>query len=614
MQWERSLPMKSLRFITFVTLILLSGCTPTISNFNSPVQPITSPVWLEYAPYSAKEFTTSTVSMNLPGQAQNNQTSNLICDTVITLQNDGLLKKYFCEQSDNYRVDTFSITAKLSVLGEFTDVSLSSGTLDHEEINNIANKLIKSFSPVISNPIVSGKSIFKVDVSNFLDILGVESTGAATIDEVVRGWSTYNGKKVLVVDITGNITIEGTDLFNGDFNITGYKLIDPTTMAILKSEGSAKGRLSFNKSIDLVAETMEQSMRKVQNNASTIGSNSNTPSSLESVKFEILSSTHLDFYTPTNKTVFTKKKTGQSYKKTFDEAVSAYDSNDYDQALGKWLPLAAKGHPESAFRIADMYDFALGVEQDYQQAAMWYLTAAQRGHGEAQCKIANRYSIGQGIQVSRKESYKWSWLCSRNKDASSASKNYANIYMRTAHSVGTLSSEEIRQIELQAKMWTPKPALSLTSTINRQSNNKITFNKALVYYNNNDFNQAFDAWLLSANQGHSESAYRVAEMYDSGLAAEKDQQKSAKWYLIAAGSGYGDAQCKVADRYSGGIGLSQNHREAYKWSRLCSNNKEASPDLKSQADLYLWAVYLDGTLSSGEIKKIEHQVLTWEPK
>ena len=244
----------------------------------------------------------------------------------------------------------------------------------------------------------------------------------------------------MVVDSTDNVTIKVPNLFNCDLAILGYKLIDPATMAVLKSEGSIKGQF-------LIDGKTKRS----------IG---------------ILFSTHLDSYSPARTSSPPAKTTGQNHQKTYDEAVSAYNAEDYGQAFDKWLPLAAKSHPESAFRLADMYDFALGVEQDYQQAAMWYLAAAQRGHGEAQCKIANRYSIGQGIQSSKKESYKWSWLCSRNKDATSNSKYHADIYMRSAHSVGMLSSEEIQQIELQAKMWTPKPALSLSTV--RQSPNHET--------------------------------------------------------------------------------------------------------------------------------------------
>ena len=156
-------------------------------------------------------------------------------------------------------------------------------------------------------------------------------------------------------------------------------------------------------------------------------------------------------------------------QQNFDEGIAAYQIGNYKQAFNKWLPLAKRGHTASAFRIADMYDFAQGVSQDYAQAARWYLDAARRGHGESQCRIAGRYTDGLGISRDIIESYKWSWLCFQSEDASETAKYWADIYMRAIFSVGVLSYEEIKYVEELAKSWKPKPRLRLnTDVINRK--------------------------------------------------------------------------------------------------------------------------------------------------
>lgn len=150
---------------------------------------------------------------------------------------------------------------------------------------------------------------------------------------------------------------------------------------------------------------------------------------------------------------------GTVYKSMFSFGVTSYNNRDYETALKLWLSLAEAGHPESAFRIADMYDFGQGVPQNYKQAARWYLAAADRGHGEAQCRIAGRYDDGLGVSRDIEEAYKWYWLCAHSEEPSERAKYHADISMRSMHSVGVLSMDQINNAEELAESWEPRPSL-----------------------------------------------------------------------------------------------------------------------------------------------------------
>jgi TPR repeat protein len=139
----------------------------------------------------------------------------------------------------------------------------------------------------------------------------------------------------------------------------------------------------------------------------------------------------------------------------FRAGLASYDIQDYGVAFDKWLSLAKRGHAESAFRIAEMYDFGEGVSQNYRKASRWYLEAAERGHGEAQWKTANRYGYDP------LKAYKWYWLCLQNKEASETAKRYAYMEMNAIHAVGRLSMSQIKKVESQARAWKPKPSLHL---------------------------------------------------------------------------------------------------------------------------------------------------------
>jgi TPR repeat protein len=155
------------------------------------------------------------------------------------------------------------------------------------------------------------------------------------------------------------------------------------------------------------------------------------------------------------------QKFSEKPEEVFRAGLASYDIQNYEVAFAKWLSLAKRGHAESAFRIAEMYDFAQGVPQNYKKAARWYLEAAERGHGEAQCNIASRYDGGPGIRRNKLKAYKWYWLCLHNKEASETAKYNADIHLNAYFAVGVLSMKQIKKAESQARAWQPKPSLHL---------------------------------------------------------------------------------------------------------------------------------------------------------
>lgn len=150
-----------------------------------------------------------------------------------------------------------------------------------------------------------------------------------------------------------------------------------------------------------------------------------------------------------------------SLRTKYDDALKFYENGSYDKAFSLFEDLANKGHAESAFKIADMYDFGIGTEKSYVRSAKWYLYAAERGHAEAQCAIAERYnSNGLGIKRDAEEAYKWYCLCVKNtRGISHRLKENAKRSMRALHSVEVLSSGQISAIEETCNLWEPKDSL-----------------------------------------------------------------------------------------------------------------------------------------------------------
>ena len=59
------------------------------------------------------------------------------------------------------------------------------------------------------------------------------------------------------------------------------------------------------------------------------------------------------------------------------------------------------------------------------------------------------------------------------------------------------------------------------------------------------FDQAFNYWLPLAEDGHDESQFMIAGLYEHGQGVQTDMDEALKWYEAAAKSGLADAQFRL---------------------------------------------------------------------
>jgi len=67
----------------------------------------------------------------------------------------------------------------------------------------------------------------------------------------------------------------------------------------------------------------------------------------------------------------------------YEDAVSAYQKNDFDRSLKTLKPLAEKGDARAQYMLGRHYQFGQGVKADKAEAYYWYKRAEGRGHLEA---------------------------------------------------------------------------------------------------------------------------------------------------------------------------------------------------------------------------------------
>lgn len=107
-----------------------------------------------------------------------------------------------------------------------------------------------------------------------------------------------------------------------------------------------------------------------------------------------------------------------------------------------------------------------------------------------------------------------------------------------------------------------------------------TFTEATSAYSNGDYNKAMNIWMSLAEDGHLQSQFNIAYMYEFGIEVKPDYSKAVEWYRKAADNGYARAQNFLGWMYETGKGVQRNRETALKWLKKAADqgSKDAIAD------------------------------------
>ena len=80
----------------------------------------------------------------------------------------------------------------------------------------------------------------------------------------------------------------------------------------------------------------------------------------------------------------------------YQEAVDAYNREDYKAAYKLILPLAKKAVAQAQYNLGVMYEKGKGVKKNLKEAKKWFQFAAEQGIIKAQYKLGLIYGKGKG--------------------------------------------------------------------------------------------------------------------------------------------------------------------------------------------------------------------------
>jgi TPR repeat protein len=97
------------------------------------------------------------------------------------------------------------------------------------------------------------------------------------------------------------------------------------------------------------------------------------------------------------------------------------------------------------------------------------------------------------------------------------------------------------------------------------------FEKGIAAYEANDLPVAYKEFRASAEEGHADSQFNVALMYEKGIGVAKDEKEAVAWYTKSAEQGNSAAQFNLGVLYENGRGTEVDFKKANQWYRKASS-------------------------------------------
>ena len=226
---------------------------------------------------------------------------------------------------------------------------------------------------------------------------------------------------------------------------------------------------------------------------------------------------------------------------TYDDALIAFNKQDYTTAIMIWLPLADSGNKQAQFQLGQLYINPDLKAHNPEKSTYWFKLAANQGHLESQIKLGLLYLNGdEGIAKNPKLAAKYQLLATRN------------IYGKSR------SSKSIQK-----------------RTEKYKTDESNDYQKGLLAYKKKDYTSALMFWLPLTNTGNANAQFMIGELYMELEGDRKNPNKAEYWYKKAAENGHLDAQTTLGMMYFNGEGIEKDLVLASKWLLKATENKQS---------------------------------------
>ncbi len=278
----------------------------------------------------------------------------------------------------------------------------------------------------------------------------------------------------------------------------------------------------------------------------------------------------------------------------YDTGLAAYAAGDHAAALAAWSDPALAGNAEAQFALGVMHMRGIGTERDEAAAVEYYRRAADAGFTSAQYNLGLAYYTGRGVARDPAQAMRW-WQLAAEQGHAVAQYNLGALlwggdgvvkdqaramhWFRLARSNGNEDASSFL-LTLFAPMYqelTPDTLQQVRSDSNRSIpliDEYGLYKLGLQAMDASDYAQAFGYWEPLARDGHADSQFQVARLYELGLGVAKDFDRALTWYDRAAQQNQGDAQYRLG-LYHMNESPDPNKALGFYWIQSAADNDNA---------------------------------------
>ena len=117
--------------------------------------------------------------------------------------------------------------------------------------------------------------------------------------------------------------------------------------------------------------------------------------------------------------------------------------------------------------------------------------------------------------------------------------------------------------------------IAFTVETHAQAKENANFEAGIAAYQADDLPLAYKEFLAAAKEGHADSQFNVALMYEQGIGVGKDEKEAVVWYGKSASQGNAAAQFNLGVLYENGRGTKIDFAKANEWYRKASVQGDA---------------------------------------
>lgn len=189
------------------------------------------------------------------------------------------------------------------------------------------------------------------------------------------------------------------------------------------------------------------------------------------------------------------------------------------QAVECWQQAAEQGYAKAQYQLGHYY-YNYGRNSNKNKKAFeWYSKAAEQGYAPAQYELGFLYGYGLGVLQNYKMSCYW-----YEKAAEGGMAAAADI-------LGDRYSQGKSRNYKKAIHWYTR---ALELGMRSSTEHKIGW----CYEKLGDFDHAVEWYIRGAEKGIGDTAYHLAELYETGAGVPKDLEKAIKWYQVSSKLGF----------------------------------------------------------------------------